>query len=157
MNSDVKPIIAVIAVVAVVIVGLMALRGTSRTVEVLPPVDIGSPGDTTPSGGPIATVIAKRETGGGSILWFSRGDPTYLVSVQFFAGPDCTGVIDGDSTWPSNDPTCTSEVPITGTVSGNGIAITGEAIVTVDAIVQRSCYEGVEPGEYWPPEGVPCP
>lgn len=157
MNRDVKPILAVVGVVALVVVGLMALRGTSRTIEVFPGVDIGSPGDTTPSGGPIATVIAKRETGGGSILWFSRGDATYLISVQFFAGPDCTEIVDGDTTWPPDDPTCTSEVPITGTVSGGGIAATGEAIVTVDVVVQRACYDLIDPGQYWPPEGLPCP
>jgi hypothetical protein len=157
VKRDVKPIVAIVAVVALAIVGLMALRGTSRTVEVHPPVDIGSPGDTTPSGGPIATVIAKREVGGGSILWFSRGDPTYIVSVQFFAGADCIGLIDDDTPWPTDDPSCTSEVPISGTVSGGGIAITGEAIVAVDAIVQQACYDAIDPGRYWPPEGLPCP
>jgi len=155
MDRDLKPILIIVAVVAVAVIGFMALRGTSREVEVLPQVDLGSPGDTTPAGGPIAVVIGKLQTGGGGFLWFDRGDPTNLVTVQFFAPVGCEGVLSFDDTWPGQDPDCQSDVPVGGVVSGLGTAQTGETIVAVDTEVSEACFALVELGDFWPVTGGP--
>ncbi len=150
MNSEVKPILAVVAVVAVVILAVMALRGTSIETEVLPPVDVGTPGDTVPDGGPVARVISKVETPGRSFLWFRMSDPSYEVTVQFFAPPGCSGSVSFDDPWPTSDPSCATDVPVAGTVSGVGTTQTGESIIAVDVEVDPECFAAVERGDYWP-------
>jgi hypothetical protein len=155
MDRDLKPILIIVAVVAVVIIGFMALRGTSREVEMLPEVDLGSPGDTTPTGGPLAVVIGALQRGGGGFLWFDRGDPTNIVTVQFYAPAACGATVSFDDAWPTQDPGCRSEVPISGVVSGLGTAPTGETIVAVDAEVGDACFETVDLGDYWPIDGCP--
>jgi hypothetical protein len=155
MERDLKPILIIVGVVAVAILAVMALRGTSREVEVLPEVDLGSPGATTPTGGPVAIVIGKRQTGGGGFLWFDRGDPTDIVTVQFFAPAGCFGALTYDDPWPDAHPDCASGVPVIGVVSGLGTEATGETIVAVDAEVDPACFDTVELGDYWPTEGCP--
>jgi hypothetical protein len=157
VNNDAKTILGIIAVIAVAVVGFMALRGTTREVVELPTIDIGSPGDTVPSGGPIATVVAKIETGGGGFLWFGGGEPSYGLQVQFFAPPSCAGVVGFDEAWPNPDPACSVAVDVTGTVTGLGVTSTGETIVTVLASVTKACFEEVPLGAFWPPESPACP
>lgn len=151
MNSDVKPILAIVAVVAVVVIAVMALRGTSIDTEVLPPVDLGTPGDTVPDGGPVARVISKVETSGSSFLWFRRSNPSYEVTIQFFAPPGCSGSVSFDDPWPSSDPSCATDVPVTGIVSGIGTTQTGESVIAVDVQVNPDCFAAVAHGDYWPP------
>lgn len=156
MNSDVKPIVAIVAVVAVIVMAVMALRGTSIDTEVHPPVDIGTPGDTVPDGGPVARVISKLETPGRSFLWFRLSDPSYEVTVQFFAPPGCSGSVSFEDPWPSSDPSCATDVPVAGIVSGIGTTQTGESVIAVDVQVNPECFAAVAPGDYWPPASA-CP
>jgi hypothetical protein len=156
MNSDVKPILAIVAVVAVAVIAVMALLGTSVDTEVLPPVDVGTPGDTVPDGGPIAVVISKLETPGSSFPWFWRSNPSYEVTVQFFAPTGCSASVSFDDPWPSSDPVCATEVPVAGTVSGIGTVETGESVIAVEVQVSPECFAAVEPGDYWP-SAAACP
>jgi hypothetical protein len=156
VNRDLRPVLVIVAVVAFVVLGVISLRETSVVVEELPTVDIGSPGDTSPTGAPIATVIGKRQVAGGSFLWFRRGDDRYEVTVQFFAPPECVDPVAEGGTWPTIDSSCASAVPISGTIGGSGIAATGEAIVAVIAEVSGACHGGIAVGDLWPPEAEEC-
>ena len=156
MNSDVKPILAIVAVVAMAVIAVMALRGTYVDTEVHPPVDLGTPGDTVPGGGPIAVVVSKLETPGSSFLWFRRSNPSYEVTVQFFAPPGCSGSVSFEDPWPSSDPVCATDVPVAGIVSGIGTTQTSESIIAVDVQVNPECFAAVEPGDYWP-SAAACP
>jgi hypothetical protein len=47
-------------------------------------------------------------------------------------------------------------VVIDGTVSGTGIASTGETIIFVDTQVTEDCYSAISPGDLWPLDATPC-
>lgn len=156
MSSDVKMIAVVLAAVAVAVVGVMAIRGTSREVVVLPPIDAGSPGDTIPSGGPVAVVVEKQETGGGGFLWFKGDDPEFRLMVQFYASGECLRAVNFDEPWPASASECASSVPISGVITGLGSVADGETLIVVATAVEEACWDAVERGDYWPPNTPAC-
>jgi len=131
---------------------LFALRPGSSTIEVLPDVPLPDP-QTDPAG---AVVIGLHESGGFSLFGMDFGTVTHIVSVQFHAAPGCFDQANLEDPWPTPYEECASAVTIAGTISGNGIAPTGESIVAVDVEVSAACYDTVNRGDRWPPAAAEC-
>ena len=144
-------VVAGILVVGAVLV--LALRSTSTEITVFDPVTLGDPQDAEPDE---ALVIGKRESGGFSILGLQFGHVTYRMSVQFFAPPGCFALVESGDPWPTPFEECTSAVPITGNVAGQGITATGESIIAVELEVPGQCYEAVARGDSWPSTSPAC-
>ena len=157
MNRDTKPVLAVAAGVAImiIVVAVLALRSGTTETGVLQAVTLGDPQDLGPSGTPAAVVIGKNQSGGRSFLWMEFGQRNRL-SVQFYAPQGCSDLIDFGEQWPAAFNECTSAVPVTGAISGLGIAATGESIVAVDVVVTQDCFDDVEIGSLWPPAVATC-
>jgi hypothetical protein len=150
MSSDAKPILAVLAAVALLVLGFYALRpGTTETRD-LPNVTLGPPATST------AVVNAKSQSGGTHFLGFRFGRTTYRVSVLFYAPPGCFGLVEVGDEWPAPVVECSSDVPISGELTGLGIASTGESILAVDAEVTEDCFAQLVRGASWPPGGSAC-
>ena len=138
-------LVIVVALAAVV----LALRPTMTETEVLPAVTLPDPGEEPAA----AVVIALRESGGFSLLGLTLGEVTRTVTVQFYAPAGCYEQVATGDSWPAPFADCASQVPIEGTVSGGGIAATGESIVAVDVTVTEDCFASVAAGDGWPPPG----
>lgn len=156
MSRELRSILAIVAGAAVVaVVALAVVRGGTET-TVLPPVELPPPGVVGPTGTPTAVIVSTHESRETSWFGLRRGPTHHLVSVQFYAPPDCLPLLsDGDS-WPPSAAECEAGVPISGVVAGNGIARTGETIVLVDVEVEEKCFGTLAPGETWPPTTAEC-
>jgi hypothetical protein len=152
VKSDVKPILVIVAAAAGLVLAVLALRGTSTTIEVLPPVDLPPPGEAGPTGAPIAVVMSIRQDQETSFFGLWRGETHYLAGVQFYAPPDCAARIAQGDPWPAASAACATAVPVTGVVTGLGVAATGETIVMVEVEVSEACFSTLQPGDIWPPE-----
>jgi hypothetical protein len=141
----------VVVIVVALALAALALRPGMTETEVLPPVSLPDPGEKPG----VAVVIALRESGGFSLLGLKLGDVTHTVTVQFYAPPGCYEQVATGDSWPPRAAECANQVPIEGTVSGGGIAATGESIVAVDVSVTEACYTSIAPGANWPPPGCP--
>jgi len=134
-------IIAVALAVAVV-----ALRPTMTDTETLPPASLPDPG----AGSPEAVVIDMRKSGGFSVLGLTFGEQTRTVTVQFYAPEGCYGLLTNGDSWPIAADECAGAVEVDGTVSGGGVAATGESIVAVDVVVEEVCFSSISTGDVWP-------
>lgn len=150
MSSDAKPILAVLAAVAVLVLGFYALKPVTTETRDLPGVTLGPPATST------AVVNAKSQSGGTHFLGLRFGRTTYRVSVLFYAAPDCSGLVEVGDQWPAPFVECSSDVPISGELTGLGIASTGESIIAVDAEVTEDCFARVVRGASWPPGDPAC-
>lgn len=139
----------VVVIAIALALAALALRPTMTETEVLPPVSLPDPGEDPAA----AVVIALRESGGFSLLGLTFGDVTHTATVQFYAPAGCHEQLTTGDAWPTPFPECAAQVPIAGTVSGGGIAATGESIVAVDVVVTEECYRAVAAGDTWPPSG----
>ncbi len=143
-------IIVVVLVLAAAVV--LALRPGSTETEVLPDVPLPDPLDD-PAG---AVVVGLYESGGFSLLGLQFGTVTRTLSVQFHAAPGCFDHASFGDPWPTPFEECSSAVTIEGTISGGGIAPTGETIVSVDVEVPGDCYDTVSRGDRWPLSAAVC-
>jgi hypothetical protein len=156
VNREIRPILAIGAVVTILVLVVIALRpGTTETV-VLPRVDLPPPGTVGSDGGPIALVTGLHEDQESSFFGLVRGEKHHIVSVQFYAPPECIETVTQGEEWPVVATECSVEVPIHGVVSGSGIAPTGETIILVDTEVSEDCYSTISPGDPWPPAADSC-
>jgi hypothetical protein len=145
-----SPVLAVAVLGFVVVAALvMGLRFTTTETGVLPPVTLPDPGEEPAA----AVIVGRHQSGGMSFFGLSLGTITRTLEVQFYAPPGCVDVIAQDEPWPIAHPACAVDVPISGTISGRGIAPTGETIVSVAVDVSRDCYDAVALGDRWPPAG----
>lgn len=156
MNREIRPILAIGAVVTLLVLVVVALRPGGTETVVLPRVDLPPPGTVGPDGEPIALVTGLREDQETSFFGLVRGETHHIVSVQFYAPPECIETLTQDDEWPVATIECSVEVPIRGVVSGTGIAPTGETIVLVDTEVSEGCYATISPGDPWPPTSSSC-
>jgi hypothetical protein len=140
---------------ALLIGALLSLAGlsTSTETQALPAVTLGDPQDVEPT---TAVITEKRQNGGFSIAGLRFGHTTYRIRVQFYAAPGCYELVDFRVPWPAPHQDCASDVPITGTISGLGIAATGESVIGVDVDVGEDCYKAVARGDTWPPATRTC-
>lgn len=136
----------VLVIIVALAAAVLALRPTVTETEVLPPVNLPDPGEE-----PAAVVVALRESGGFSLLGLTLGEVTRTVTVQFYAPAGCYEQLTTGDSWPAPSPVCTGPVSIEGTVSGGGIAATGESIVAVNVIVTEDCFASIAAGDNWPP------
>ena len=139
----------VVVIVAALAVAAVALRPTMTETEVLAPVSLPDPGEDPAA----AVVIALRESGAFSLLGLTFGEVTHTVTVQFYAPAGCYEQLTTGDSWPIPSAECANQVPIRGTVSGGGIAATGESIVAVDVVVTADCYESITAGDSRPLPG----
>ena len=142
----------ILVIVVALAAAAFALRPTTTETEVLPPISLPDPGEEPAA----AVVIALRESGGFSLLGFAVGEVTRTGTVQFYAPAGCHEQLTTGDPWPAPIAQCTSPVSIEGTVSGGGIAATGESIVTVDVDVKKDCYASLAAGDTWPPATTAC-
>lgn len=150
VNRELRTILAILAGAAVVVIVVLALTGGGTETTVLPPVELPPPGAVGPTGTPIAVVVSTHEDQEASWFGLRRGRTHYLVSVQFYAPPECSPLLSDGDPWPASAAECSTTVPISGVVTGTGIAPTGETIVVVDAEVQEECFVAMAPGDTWP-------
>jgi hypothetical protein len=143
-------------VILVIIVALaaaaLALRPTTTNTEMLPPVVLPDPGEEPAAG----VVITLRQSGGFSLLGFTFDDVTRTGTVQFYAPAGCYEQLTIGDPWPAPFEQCTGPVSTEGTVSGGGIAATGQSIVTVEVEVSEDCYTSLAAGDAWPPATAAC-
>ena len=145
--------IGVVVLVFVVVAALaLSLRPTTRETVVLPPVAFPDPGEMPAA----AVVVALRESTGFSLFGYAIGDVTRRVTVQFYAPAGCDERLATGDRWPTPFAECTGRVSSEGTISGRGIAATGESIVAVDVDVSESCFASISHGDPWPPVGEAC-
>ena len=157
VNREIKPILAIVASVAVLVLVVLALSGGSTETAILPSVELPPPGEVGPTGTPIAVVVSTHQDQETSFFGLRRGRTHYIASVQFYAPSGCQSLIADSDPWPPSAAVCSTEVPISGIVSGLGVAATGEAIVLVDVEVAEECFIALDPGDTWPPEIPACP
>jgi hypothetical protein len=136
--------VLIVAVAFAIVV--VALRSTTTETEVLPPVSLPDPGADSPS----AVVISTRESGGFSLFGLTFGEQTRTVTVQFYAPEGCYEQLATGDRWPVAYEQCAGPVEVDGTVSGGGIAATGESIVAVDVVVDEACFDSIRAGDPWP-------
>lgn len=156
MNREVKPILLVLAGVAVLLLVFLALKSGYTETVILPSVDLPPPSGVGPTGTPIAVVMSMHEDRETSFFGLRRGQTHHIVGVQFYAPPDCAELLADGELWPTPAIECSTEVPITGVVTGTGIAATGETIVVVDAEISQECFNVTYPGDFWPSEAPEC-
>jgi hypothetical protein len=155
VQRELRTILAIVAGATVlVIVALAFLRGATET-TVLPPVDLPPPG-VGPTGTPVAVVVSTHEDQETSWFGLRRGPTHYLASVQFYAPQDCLPLLSEGDPWPGVASECSTDVPISGVVTGSGSAPTGETIVLVDVELQEGCFDALVPGDTWPPTRPEC-
>jgi hypothetical protein len=147
--SNTSTIVVVLIVAAVL---ALALRPGSTETEVLPEIPLPDPGDDPAA----AVVVGLTESGGFSLLGIQFGTVNHVVGVQFYAGPGCFDLASVDDPWPTPFEECSALLAIEGTISGGGIALTGEAIVVVDVSVPGDCFEAISRGDRWPPAADAC-
>jgi hypothetical protein len=147
--SNTSIIVAVLVLAAVV---ALALRPGSTETVVFPDVPLPDPVDD-PAG---AVVVGRHESGGFSLFGLQLGTVTRTVTVQFHAAPGCFDHASYGDPWPAPFAECSSAVAIEGTISGGGIAPTGETIVSVDVEVPGDCYDAVRRGDRWPFSAAEC-
>ncbi len=124
----------------------LALRPTTTETEVLPPVTLPDPGEDPTN----AAVAGLRQSGGFSLLGLAFGDVTHTAVVQLSAPTGCYELVTTGDPWPAPFKQCDMPFAIEGTVSGGGIAVTGESIIAVDVTVTEACYITIAPGDPWP-------
>ncbi len=135
----------------------MTLAGGVTESEVLPAVELPPPGESGPTGTPIAVVVSTLQDQETSFFGLRRGQTRYIVSVQFYAPPGCVSLIADGDPWPASAVECSTEVPISGVVSGLGVAPTGETVVLVDAELAEGCFVALDLGDRWPSDLSTCP
>jgi len=144
---------SIIVVVLIVAAALaLGLRPGSIETEVLPDIPLPDPRDDPAA----AVVVGLTESGGFSLLGIQFGTVNHVVSVQFYAGPGCRDLASFDDPWPTPYEECAAPIDIAGTLSGGGIAQTGETIVVVDVAVPGDCFEAISRGDRWPPAADAC-
>jgi hypothetical protein len=143
--------IIAVALALVAVVGL-GLRPGSTETEFFSEVPLPDPLDDPAA----AVVVGMYETGGFSLFGLEFGTRTRTVTVQFHAAPGCFDHADFGDPWPAPFEECSSPVTIEGTISGGGIASTGDTIVGVDVEVSADCYDTVGRGDPWPFSAAEC-
>lgn len=151
MNRISNASIIVVALVLVAALGL-GLRPGSTETGFLSHVPLPDPLDDPAA----AVVVGMYETGGFSLFGLQVGTVTHTVSVQFHAAPGCFDHASFGDPWPAPFEECSSAVTIEGTISGGGIASTGDTIVSVDVDVPGDCYDTVSRGDRWPFSAAEC-
>jgi len=136
----------VLIIAAAFAIVFVALRPTTTATEVLPPVSLPDPGADSPS----AVVLSTRESGGFSLFGLTIGERTRTVTIQFYAPEGCYEQLATGDRWPATSEQCAGPVEAEGTVSGGGIAATGESIVAVDVVVDEVCFDSISAGDAWP-------
>lgn len=144
------PIWATLVVLAVV--GL-ALRPMSTESAVVPTVTVADPTQGQAEG----LVIGRGQAGGFSLFGLQFGAATRTVAVQIEARAGCLDRLALGDAWPVPYEECTSPVPVAGTVSGGGLAPTGESVIVIEVIVDEDCHRSIGRGDRWPPVGGSCP
>jgi hypothetical protein len=148
--SNASIIVVILVLAAAVSLGL---RPGSTESGFLSSVPLPDPLDD-PAG---AVVVGQYETGGFSFFGLQLGTATRTVRVQFHAAPGCWDHASSGDPWPTPFEECSSPVTIEGTISGRGIAPTGETIVSVDVEVPGDCYDAISSGDRWPSTVAACP
>ena len=138
----------VLAVVALVF-GLGGMTSTSGPARVQPPV-------TPPATGAVVSGLTVDE--GLSILGVRLRSAVFRVQVEFRVAGECQSRLDFGASWPVDDPACSSDVPIEGTISGLGNTASGDTIVIVEREISESCFDAIDArsGGAWPPAEETC-
>jgi hypothetical protein len=153
---ELKPIAIIVFAALVVVLAFLLLSGGTTEVVIQPRAELPPPGDVGPGGTPIAVVAAMHEDNETSLLGLITVRSHFIVGVQFYAPAGCAAVIGDDAAWPVAEPECRTEVPISGSVAGTGVAATGETIVLVDTEVTEQCFDALSPGDLWPSDTPSC-
>ncbi len=74
-----------------------------------------------------------------SILGLRLRPAVFRVQVEFLVAGECESRLDFGVSWPVDDPACSSDVPIEGTISGLGNAASGDTIVIVEREISEGC------------------
>jgi len=156
VNRELKPILAIVAAAAVLVLVALMITGGRTETTVLPPVALPPPGEVGPTGYPIAVVMSTRQDQETAFLGLLKGKSHYLVGVQFYAPSACSNLVVQGEPWPTPDVDCSSEVPVSGIVTGLGVARTGETIVLVEVETSEECFMALERGDTWPPDVPMC-
>jgi hypothetical protein len=140
--------IVVIAVIALVF-GLGGVTSTSGPARLQPPA-------TPPATGALVSGLIVDE--GLSILGVRLRPAVYRVQVEFLVAGECLSRLDFGVNWPVDDPACSSDVPIDGTIGGLGNTAFGRTIVVVEREISEACFDAIDAssGGPWPPPGEDC-
>lgn len=153
--GDGRTIASVLGAAVLVTVALGALTTNETTTGVVDdpngPVMLENPSDLT-----VAEVAGTSSSTSASFLGIHFGSSTSRVTVLAPAPPGCADAVTTGAAWPADAAVCASPLPITGLVTGLGIAPTGESLVWIDVEVSRACYEAVRHGDAWPHPAAAC-
>lgn len=144
---------ATTAVLIVLVAGALAiafLRPTSEVVIHDDPVN-GIDAATVDT----ALVTARTKEGGFRLLGITFSSPTYRVAVSFSAPPSCLDVVSRASHWPTGNEACGPTGSLDGEISGTGISIAGDTLVSVRFEVSEQCWESVALGDVWSQRSEP--